>query len=134
MVAEAIGVGQAMVMLKTLVMLRLGWMLVLGVLIVIKQVRYSSPSTIQPAIMALLMVLGIHGGRDLATHDIASEGGRGKSMAPASCSAKRFECRQSLKREGEGFSAKMTWRLVVIGRLGGSRWQGWLAGVPGCGR
>lgn len=66
MVAEAVGVGHSVVMLKALMVLCLGRVLVLiMLLIVVQHIGHSSPGTIQPSIMALLMVLGVHAGKDL---------------------------------------------------------------------
>lgn len=61
MMAHAIGGRQAMVRLQCLVVLVLAGVLVWGVLLVIKQqVREPTTSTIQPGIVALLMVLRVH--------------------------------------------------------------------------
>ena len=87
MVPKAVVVGKPMVVLKTLVVLRLGLvLLVLGMCVVVEHARNPSAGTIQPAIMALLMVLGVHAGRVLEIDEIAPEGGRDKSMAPVRCS------------------------------------------------
>ena len=60
--AQAIGVGHDMVRLQALVVLVLRGMLVLmlRVLVVVEDIGHAPASTIQPAIMALLMVLGVH--------------------------------------------------------------------------
>lgn len=77
MVTKAVGALHAMVVLKSLVVLSLGGMLVLSVLIVIEQVD-SSPATIHPGTVALLMALGIHAGRLGLT--VAASEGRGGIM------------------------------------------------------
>lgn len=58
MVAETIRVGHAMVVLKALVVLRLGRVLMLSVLlVVVYQVRHSAPPTVEARVVTLLMVL-----------------------------------------------------------------------------
>lgn len=59
--AETIRRRHAMVVLKVLVMLGLGRVLMLGMLLkVVKHIWHSSARPIQPGIMPLLMVLGVH--------------------------------------------------------------------------
>lgn len=61
--AEAIGAGHAVIVLEVLQVLRLGWVLVLCMLLVaIEHVGHTSASTtIQPGAVALLMILRVHG-------------------------------------------------------------------------
>lgn len=80
MVAKAVSALHAMVVLKPLVVLSLRGMLVLGMLIVIEQVGNSSPATIHPGTVALLMALGIHAGT-LGLTVVASEGRGGIMVA-----------------------------------------------------
>lgn len=59
----AIGAGQAMVRLQGLMVLVLSMVLVWGMLLVFKQqIGHPTSSTIQPGIVALLVVLGVHAG------------------------------------------------------------------------
>lgn len=61
MMTKAIRARYAVVVLQVLMMLGLGGMLMLTVLlIVVQQVRHPSSGPIQPSIVPLLMVLGVH--------------------------------------------------------------------------
>lgn len=58
---ETVRGGHAMVMLEALVMLGLSRMLMLIMLLkVVEHIRHSSARPIQPGIVPLLMVLGVH--------------------------------------------------------------------------
>lgn len=59
--SETVRRGHAVIMLKALVVLGLGLMLMLSVLLkAVKHIRHSSTRPIQPGIVPLLMVLGVH--------------------------------------------------------------------------
>lgn len=66
MVAQSIGVGHAMVMLKPLVVLGLRRVLMLRVLEVVQQVGHASPGAIDPGMLTLPGVLGKHPGRGMS--------------------------------------------------------------------
>jgi len=76
--AEAIGARHAVVVLQAMMLLGLGRVLVLRVLlVVVQQAGHPASRPIQPGVVALLMVLGVHEGVVYLARGPACGGGGG---------------------------------------------------------